>query len=157
MTTERVSDIESDTIAHEADALPPEEPARPLMAMWREVYGDMVALFRSEAILARLEAKQNLRNYAMAFALFGVALVLLVMTAVFLLVAGIVALAHLIGLLWALLVIGLGCAIVALILLLRGRMLLRSSSLLPVHSMNRLSADIKMLKERTGRGAGIHE
>lgn len=125
-----------------------ERGLRPVLRMWTEVANDAQMLVRSETKLTRDEIGANVKSYAISIGLVAVGAGLAALAVVFLLVAAVVALAQLIGILWALLVLGGGCLLVAAVLILVARAILARTSLLPKKSIDRISTNISQMTAR---------
>ena len=125
---------------------------RSLIETWTEVVNDAACLLQLEVGLAREETAANVK--ALGRGTFKViAGGLMCMTAlIFAAVAAVVGLAKVVGLLWALLAVALGCVAIGLVLIWAGRSTLSETKILPDESIHRVSADLKQLSAR-GRDA----
>lgn len=121
---------------------------RSIGRMWREVFSDAAVLGRAEFILARREVGENVKGYGKSVVLFISGFAFLLLAGIFFTVGAVVALAKLIGFLWALLAVGAGCVIIGIILAIAGRSSARGLSLMPEKTLDRLSSDVDHLTMR---------
>jgi hypothetical protein len=126
----------------------PAEPSRSIVEALTEVVADASGLVRAEAQLARIETVDNAAKAGAAVVRIGIGAVFLVLALTFATVAMVVALASMIGLLWALLAVAGGSVLVGILLVATGRGALSGVSLMPRKSMARISADIDSLTSR---------
>jgi hypothetical protein len=146
---------------------PAADPAllRPLPDVVREAAGEAAALLKTELQLLDLETRDNVKAYGRATGEVVVGLFLALVALVFLMAAGVVGLAALIGLGWAFFVAAGIAALLAWLAVSAGRRNLAGKSLLPKAGLARLSADLDRLamraeavrgrvQRRTGLGDG---
>jgi hypothetical protein len=134
-----------DTGNDESNAAP---GRRSIVGTWIEVAADAGGLIRAEAGLARAETRANLQAVGREYAKLGAGAVLLSMALVFLTVATVVALAHFIGLLPALLVVALVCVVAGALLLRAGGTAVSRLPILPERTLGRMSRDLDNLAAR---------
>ncbi|MFA7440610.1 MAG: phage holin family protein [Sphingomonadaceae bacterium] len=128
---------------------PDPDERRPLGNVWTEAFVDATRLFQTEVTLGQREIRDNLGAFGRAAAFGGVAILFSGLAIVFLLAAAIVALAMVIGLLWALLLTGIVSLLVAVVLAVTARATVRGRGLLPKRSIGRIRRDIAKLQNRT--------
>ena len=131
-----------------AGEAPGAEPRRSIRATFTEVVADASGLVRTEAALARAETSANVRAIGRSSAVIGAGAVLMAVALIFLTVAGVVALASWIGMLWALLVMALLCGGLGFALVAHGQSRLSTQAILPERTLNRMSADLQKLAAR---------
>jgi hypothetical protein len=100
------------------------------------------------AAWSRAETTDNLKAIGRQSAKLGAGAVLLAMALVFLTVAAVVAIAHLIGLLPALLIVSLLCVGAGLLLVRSGQFRLSGQNILPERSFGRMTRDLDKLAAR---------
>lgn len=132
----------TDAQAPDADAA---SGRRSIVDTWTEVIADAGGLIRAEASMARLETGQNVRAFGRQAAKLGAGAVLMGVMIVALSVAAIVALAHFVGLLPALLIVALLCGIIGMLLIRAGADALASQRLLPERTLSRMSRDLERI------------
>jgi hypothetical protein len=130
------------------DARTAAQPRRSIVDTWTEVIADAGGLVRTEAALARAETAANLKSIGRQSAKLGAGAVLLSMALVFLTVAAVVAIAHLTGLLPALLIVAVLCVATGLLLLRSGQSRLSGQNLLPERTLGRMARDLDQLASR---------
>ncbi|MCG2841340.1 phage holin family protein [Sandaracinobacter sp. RS1-74] len=118
---------------------------RSFVDTWTEVAADAGGLIRAEAAMARLETGENLRGFAGDAARIGAGALLISVTIVLLAVAAVVALAHLVGMLAALLIVAGICAVAGWLLVRSGKEAISTRRLLPERSLSRMSRDLERL------------
>lgn len=133
------------------DATPEQDHLRSLIVMWSEVKTDALVLAQTEARLAREEISDNLKAGVRATILMVAGAAFLIFAGIFLIVAAVVALAKLVGLLWALLILGAGCAVIGAVAALMGKSIFARLSLVPKHSLHRISTNVSKMSERAER------
>ncbi|WP_199553900.1 phage holin family protein [Sandaracinobacteroides hominis] len=124
------------------------QPRRSIVDTWIEVFADAGGLVRTEARLARLEISSNVNQIGRQSAKIGAGALFLSLAVIFATVAAVVALAAWIGLLWALLLVMAVCGLIGFILLRAGIDGLSGTSLLPDHSLGRMSRDLGKISAR---------
>lgn len=134
--------------ADESAAPSPVADLRSIGRMWREVFSDAAVLGRAEFILARREVGQNVKGYGKSIVLFVSGFAFLLLAGIFFTVAAVVALAKLIGFLWALLAVGGACVAIGILMAVAGRSSARGLSLMPEKTLDRLSSDVDHLAMR---------
>lgn len=150
---------------------PERAPRRSIVDTWIELFADAGGLVRVEAALARAETTENLKAIGRQSAKMAAGFALLLMALVFLTVATVVAIAHFIGYLPALLVVTLLCVGAGLGLMHSGRTALVGQTILPERVLKRMARDLDLIADRAPlpaapvaaapsvrveRGAGLH-
>lgn len=120
-------------------------------AMLADVAADVGGILRAEAVLGREEAAANARALAGSGLRLAAGLLMLSLMTTFGTVAIVVALADVIGLLWALLAVTALCLVAAIILIAAARRRFANASLLPDRSLARVSSDLERLSRRAGK------
>lgn len=115
------------------------------MATTRRVVADASTLIRAEASLARLETEANAREAAGVAARLGAGVGMMVIAFLFLLSAGLVALAQAVGWVPALLGLAVVLGLAGALLFASGRRGAQGLSLLPERSLARIAADLNAL------------
>ncbi|WP_448578806.1 phage holin family protein [Thermaurantiacus sp.] len=139
----------------------PEAPDEPsLLQSARRVVAEASTLVRTEAALARLETTENASAAAGVLARFGLVVLFLGLSIMFLVLAALVALAGTIGWIPAFLLLAAVQGSAALLLLARTRRRMAGLSILPERTIGRISADLKALSALgrsggDGDGAGV--
>lgn len=123
-----------------------------IMATARRVVADASSLIRTEATLARLETGANVREAGGLAARALLGLFLMGVALLFLLLAGLVALAGAIGWLGALLLTAGGLGLAGGLMLLAARRGAGRLSLLPERALGRIAADLRALSARLHPG-----
>lgn len=123
-------------------------PNRSIVATWSEVLADASGLVQTEARLVRSETGDNLKAVGRQSAKMGAGILLMFLALIFLTVAGVVALAAYIGLLWALVTGAVLCLIVGLFLASNGLEGLRDQPILPMRTLHRMSTDLGRMADR---------
>lgn len=141
-------------------------PRRSIVDTWVELFADAGGLVRVEAALARAETAQNLKAVGKQSAKMAAGFALLLMALIFLTIAAVVAIAHFIGYLPALLLVMALCAGGGVALMISGKNALAGQTILPERVLNRMARDLDVLAERaplptapppvTEQGAGVH-
>jgi hypothetical protein len=137
MTTEAGGD--SPTAAQE------DPPPAQLRELWARVVEDGQALVRVEAEMAGLELRENLRAGMRSLGVAAAGYGFIALAAVLLSVAGVLALAAVVGILWALLFTGVGFAALGFALVQGGKRAAAGLNLLPSRSLHRMSEDLGRL------------
>jgi hypothetical protein len=114
-----------------------------------EVVADASGLVQAEASLARAETAANMKALGVNAGLLAAGAMLLMLAIVFVTVAGVVALAALVGLGWALLIVAALCVLGGGLLVGSGRARLGAQKLLPERSLRRMSADLRSISNRS--------
>jgi uncharacterized membrane protein YqjE len=109
---------------------------------------DLQALARKEFALAKAEAKEELQNAVAAGKSFGVAGLMGYLALVMLSFAAAWALAAIIPTGWAFFAVGVVFAVVAAVMVLRGRRELRKFDAVPEGTVETLKEDVEWLKSR---------
>jgi len=125
-----------------------EAPPRSIAETLTEVAADASSLMRAEMTLAGIETRDNASALGGAVARIALGAVFIALAITFLTVAGVVALASLLGLLWALLIIAGTVAVLGFILIAAGQSAARKQRLLPVQAIARIASDIDSLQAR---------
>lgn len=123
-------------------------PRRSIVDTWIELFADAGGLVRVEAALARAETTQNLQAIGKQSAKLAAGFALLMMALVFLTISAVVAIAHFIGYLPALLLVTAGCVGAGLLLMQSARTALAGLTILPERALNRMARDLDVLAER---------
>lgn len=146
-------------------------PRRSVIDTWIELFADAGGLVRVEAALARAETAQNLKAVGKQSAKLAAGFALLLMALIFLTIAAVVAIAHFIGYLPALLVVTALCVGAGLGLMISGKTALAGQTILPERVLHRMGRDLDLLADRAPlptaappapepalmkRGAGVH-
>lgn len=129
------------------DSLPPGE-RRSILDTVGEVVADASGLVQAEARLARAETAGNMRGLVRSVATMAAGLMLLMLSLVFLTVAGVIALSAWVGLIGALLVVALVCVLGGVLLARAGLERMATQKLLPEESLRRVSNDLSWLSHR---------
>lgn len=137
--------VTPDPSANEAGAAP---GRRSIVDTFTEVVADAGGLVRAEAAMARLETGENLRGLGRQSAKIGAGLILFSVTIVMVAVAGVVALAYLIGMVPALLLVAAVCALLGTWLVRNGLDGMSTQRILPERSLSRMSRDLERLSEQ---------
>jgi hypothetical protein len=123
-------------------------PRRSIVDTWVELFADAGGLVRVEAALARGETAQNLKAVGRESAKMVAGFALLIMALVFLTIAAVVAIAHFIGYLPALLVVTLMCVAGGAGLILSGKNRLSGQTILPERTLARMARDLDAIADR---------
>ena len=126
----------------------PEDRTRSTPGLLNDVIAQISALVRGEMDLARAEVQENLRKAAVAVGLI-VGGIVLILAALNVLAAAIAAWLTELGIDagWSALIVGGVLAVVALILLMKGRNDLSASSLAPTRTTKNVRRDAQAVKE----------
>ncbi len=118
-----------------------------------DLFGQLTALFRKEAQLARTEMSENMANVGRGLGLIMGGAVLLIPSLVILLQAGVTTLGDRYGLTpsWSALIVGGGVLIVGVVLFLIGISRLRFEHIMPHKTVHQLQRDAAVAKEKVSR------
>ena len=123
-------------------------PRRSIIDTWIEVFADISGLVRLEARLAREETAENFRGAGRSMMLLAAGGLMILVALVFASVAGVVALAVLIGTLWALLSVGAVCLVIGGLLIAAAQRRLERQSFLPERALTRMASDLQNMADR---------
>lgn len=123
-------------------------PRRSIVDTWIELFADAGGLVRVEAALARAETAQNLKAVGRQSAKMAAGFALLMMALVFLTIAAVVAIAHFIGYLPALLLVMVACAGAGVGLMLSAKTALAGQTILPERVLKRMARDLDVIADR---------
>ena len=123
-------------------------PRRSIIDTWIEVFADISGLVRLEARLAREETAENFRGAGRSMMLLAAGGLMILVALVFASVAGVVALAVLIGTLWALLSVGAVCLVIGGLLIAAAQRRLERQSFLPERALTRMASDLQNMSDR---------
>ena len=121
---------------------------RSILHVWIDVIASVSGLVQAEARLMRVETAANFEGAGRSILLLVAGGLLLLVALVFAAVAGVMALATLVGMLWSLLLVGLGCLLAGGLLIAVARGRLDRQSFLPERSLTRVAADLQRLADR---------
>lgn len=121
---------------------------RSILAVWIDVIASLSGLVQAEGRLIRVETAANFEGAGRSVLLLAAGGLLLLVTLVFLAVAGVMALATVVGMVWALLLVALGCLVAGGLLIGVARRRLDQQSFLPERSLARMAADLQRLADR---------
>jgi hypothetical protein len=118
-----------------------------------DLFGQLTALFRKEAQLARTEMSENMANVGRGLGLIMGGAVLLIPSLVILLQAGVTALGDHYGVAptWSALIIGSAVLIIGVVLFLIGISRLRFEHIMPHKTVHQLQRDAAVAKEKVSR------
>jgi hypothetical protein len=118
-----------------------------------DLFGQLTALFRKEAQLARTEMSENMANVGRGLGLIMGGAVLLIPSLVILLQAGVTTLGDRYGLTpsWSALIVGGVVLIVGVVLFLIGISRLRFEHIMPHKTVHQLQRDAAVAKEKVSR------
>lgn len=123
-------------------------PPAQLRELWARVVEDGQALVRVEAAMAGVEFRDNLRVGMRSLGVAAAGYGFIALAAVLLSVAAVLALAAVVGILWALLLTGVGFAALGFVLVQGGKRATAGLNLLPSRSLHRMSEDFGRLVAR---------
>ncbi|WP_129840625.1 phage holin family protein [Streptomyces sp. RFCAC02] len=116
-----------------------------------DVTSDVETLFRQETALAKAEIREEATKAGTSAGMFGGAGFAGYLVVVFVSLAGMFALAHVMDEVWAALIVAAFWAVVGLVLFTKGRARMRSFSPAPTKTVDTLKEDAQWARHPTGR------
>lgn len=123
-------------------------PRRSIIDTWLEVFADLSGLVQVEARLAREETAENIRGAGRSIMLLAAGGLLVLVALVFVAVAGLVALAAVIGMMWALLTVAAISVLIGILLIAAAQRRLERQSFLPERALSRMAGDLQNMADR---------
>lgn len=123
-------------------------PRRSIIDTWLEVFADLSGLVQVEARLAREETAENIRGAGRSIMLLAAGGLLVLVALVFVAVAGLVALAAVIGMMWALLAVAAISVLIGILLIAAAQRRLERQSFLPERALSRMAGDLQSMADR---------
>ena len=123
-------------------------PPRSISETLTEVVADTSSLVRTELTLAGIETRDNVAALGGAAVRIAIGALLLLTAVTFFSVAGVVALATLVGMLFSLLIVAGVLLLLGIALIVGGKTAASTQKLLPMQSLARIAADIDLLQAR---------